>query len=204
VLEDRTLLLDATPEARRPGALRAALNTLRFGLRNLRLMALARWHRFGYACVSFGSPMSMRDYLAARRLDLSRLDKDERAPHLARLGEELMAAIGRVIPVVPVPLVATVFVHQLDEARGEPLSELEVKARVYRQISSLATAGAHVYVPRRDQDYAIEAGLRMLVLRHLVVEDNGLFTPRAEEARLLRYYASSIAHFTAGAVSAAA
>jgi hypothetical protein len=65
-------------------------------------------------------------------------------------------------------------------------------------------AGAHVYVPRRDQDYAIEAGLRMLVSRHLVVERDGLYTPRAEEALLLRYYANSIAHYAPGAVSAAA
>jgi glycerol-3-phosphate O-acyltransferase len=204
VLEDRTLLLDLTPEARRPGTLGAALNTLRFGLRNLKLMLLSRWHRFGYACVSFGSPISMRTYLSGRGLDLSRLDKDERTPHLARLGEELMAAIGRVIPVVPVPLVATVFVRQMEEGRGEPLSELEVKARVYRLMDALTAAGAHVYVPRRDQDYAIEAGLRTLVLRHLVTVEDGLFAPCAEEALLLRYYARSIDHFAAGAGSAAA
>jgi hypothetical protein len=34
----------------------------------------------------------------------------------------------------------------------------------------------------------------MLVQRHLVDEVSGLFTPRASEAPLLRYYANSIAH----------
>ncbi len=56
------------------------------------------------------------------------------------------------------------------------------------------TAGAHVYIPRRDQGYAIEAGLRMLSLRHLVDERDGLYAARPEEMHVLRYYANSLAH----------
>ena len=199
VLEDRTLLLDVQPVAGaaggpRPGALAAAATTLRFVLRNVGLMARSRWHRFGYACVNFGSPISMRRHLAAEGLDLRTLEKDERAPHLARLGAELMTAIGGVVPVVPVPLVAAVFVRRLDEGAGAPLSELDLKARAHLLITRLEAAGAHVYIPRRDQDYAIVAGLRMLVLRRLVEERDGLYTARGEELPALRYYANSIAH----------
>ena len=49
-------------------------------------------------------------------------------------------------------------------------------------------------MPRRDLDYAITVGLRMLLVRHLVDEDEGLYVARPEELPLLRYYANSIAH----------
>src|SRR4051812_12036265 len=76
VLEDRTLLLDIAPSAPgtpgkvKPGPVRAATTLLRFILHNLSLMLRSRWHRFGYACVSFGSPISMRRHLGERGLDL--------------------------------------------------------------------------------------------------------------------------------------
>ncbi|HVE66322.1 MAG TPA: hypothetical protein VNC59_07055 [Thermoanaerobaculia bacterium] len=55
-------------------------------------------------------------------------------------------------------------------------------------------ASAHVYVPRKDQGYAIVVGLRMLTLRRLVEEKDGLYLARPEELRPARYYANSIAH----------
>jgi glycerol-3-phosphate O-acyltransferase len=189
VLEDRTLLLDLAPERQRRGPLSAGWTTLRFAAHNLGLMLRSRWHRFGYACVNFGSPISMRRWLGERGLDLRHLSKEERAVHLEHLGAGLMAAIGGVIPVLPVPLVASVLVHA-----GEPLSELEIKARAFRLISGLEAAGAHVYIPRRDQDYAIVAGLRMLTQRHLADEREGLYAARESERTLLRYYAGSIEH----------
>jgi len=94
------------------------------------------------------------------------------------------------VPVVPVPLIATVFVANPDR----PLSALELKAEVERLLERLERGGARVYVPRRDFDYAINVGLRMLLLRHLVDENEGLFTVRPAELPVLRYYANSIAH----------
>ena len=189
VLEDRTLLLDVQ-EAPKPGAAQAARTALRFTLRNVGLMLRSRWHRFGYACVNFGAPLSLRRYLAERGLDFRRMSKEQRAVHLESLGAELMGEVGRVIPVLPVPLVASVLLEHL----GEPLSELDLKAHVHRRIADLEAAGAHVYVPRRDQDYAIVAGLRMLTLRHLAEEKDGLYQARHEEMLVLRYYANSIEH----------
>jgi len=105
-----------------------------------------------------------------------------------------MTAIGSSIPVVPVPLVATVFLRR----SGERLSELEIKAEAFDLMRELTLKGAHVYLPRQDQDYAIEAGLRMLVLRHLVDEEDGLFRARPGEEKILTYYAGSIEHLLAG------
>ncbi|HEU0012219.1 MAG TPA: 1-acyl-sn-glycerol-3-phosphate acyltransferase [Longimicrobium sp.] len=188
-LEDRTLLLEAGGERPRRRPLAAVGNTLRFVGRNLVLMARSRWHRFGYACVNFGPPISMRAWCADRGVDFRRLSKEARQEAVAELGAELMGAVGQVIPVLPVALVATVFLR--DRA---PLSELELKARVAELMDAAEAAGAHVYVPRRDMDYAVTVGLRMLTMRHLVHEDDGLFTANAAEEQVLRYYANSIAH----------
>ncbi len=81
---------------------------------------------------------------------------------------------------------------------------LELKARVLALAQRLAASGAHVHIPRGDQDYAIEVGLRMLRLRHLVEEVDGLYLVNADEIPLLDYYANSIAHLLAPHVVAQA
>jgi glycerol-3-phosphate O-acyltransferase len=189
--EDRSFLLELDPDAPRPGALRAAATAGRFVGRNLLLMARNKWHRFGYACVNFGSPVSARDYVRRQGVDLRRLPKEERFARVEAFARELMGAVARVIPVVPVSLAATVFVREPDRS----WSELELKAEILRLIEDLERRGAHVYIPRADQGYAIDVGLRMLTLRRLVTQADGAFTPQREELPLLTYYANSIAHF---------
>ena len=189
-LEDRTLLLGLEQNARRPGRLRAAWNTLAFAAHQAGLALRSEWHRFGYACVNFGTPLSMREYLQSRGFDFRKLDKNQRQARVAELGTQLMQRIGRLIPVLPVPLVALVF----ERNPGKALSELELKSEVEALIERLEAAGAHVYIPRRDRDYAITAGLRMMLLRHIIEERDGLYAPDPAELPLLRYYANSIAH----------
>ena len=190
VLEDRTLLRSGDPNAERVSRSRALANTMGFAWHNLRLMFASRWHRFGYACVNFGSPVSMRAYCRQRGFDFPRLSQEERRERMAEFGAHLMGAVGAVVPVLPVPLMATVFVR--NPARA--LSGIEIKAEIERMLARLDAAGAHVYVPRRDLDYALDAGLRMLTLRHLVEENEGLYTARASEQAMLAYYANSIEH----------
>jgi glycerol-3-phosphate O-acyltransferase len=190
VLEDRTLLRKLDPEAPRRGAAYAVAKSALFLGKNLALLLTGRWRRFGYACVNFGAPLSTREYLAADGNDFRRLPEAERRAAVARLGEALMARISSVIPVLPVSVVASVMVGAVDT----PLSELELKARAQALIARLEAGGARIYVPRQDQDYAIGVGLRMLLLRRLVTEDDGLYTTAAGELPLLAYYANAIAH----------
>jgi glycerol-3-phosphate O-acyltransferase len=190
VLEDRTLLRSLDAEAPRRGRIAALGTTLRFLARNAWLMLRSEWHRLGYACVNFGSPVSMRAYCGQRQLDFHKLAGEERKRAMAELGRHLMDAVGRIVPVVPVPLIASVFVAHGDKA----ISELELKSEVGQLVEALRGRGAHVYVPRKDLDYAVHVGLRMLRLRRLVGEREGLYYARTEELPLLRYYANSIAH----------
>jgi glycerol-3-phosphate O-acyltransferase len=190
VLEDRSLLRSLDAEAPRVGRAKTLWNTLAFAAHNLRLMLKSEWHRFGYACVNFGSPISMRAYCRERAVDFQRLSGEDRKRETAALGAHLMQAVGRVVPVVPVPLIATVFVGNPERR----LSVLELKAEVGRLLDLLERSKAHVYVPRSDFDYAINVGLRTLLSRHLVDEADGLYLAREKELAVLRFYANSIAH----------
>ena len=194
VFEDRSFLVEHGAAAARPSTARALANTARFVARNFWLMARNRWHRFGYACVNFGSPVSLKSHAAARGLDFRSLPREERFARVEDLARELLAAIARVIPVTPVSLVATAFLRHPARA----FSEIELKGAALDLMRTLEVRGAHVYMPRSDQDYAVTVGLRMLTLRRLVAEESGLFTAVPSELPLLAYYANSIAHLLAG------
>lgn len=200
VLEDRlqlgSLAAKADGHSRHRFNLRVLLKAL-FG--HIALALRGRWYRFGYACVSFGPPLSLRQYVKERGIDFRVLDQAARFAEVERLAGVLMAKVGAVVPALPVALVATALLDA-----GIPLSLLELKARVLDLVQRLAATGAHVHIPRGDQDYAIEVGLRMLRLRHLVAELDGLYRIEADETPLLRYYANSIAHLLATPVVAQA
>jgi len=190
-MEDRTLLLEEQPEGRTRRTARAAAATLGFMGRNLFLLLRNRWYRFGYACVNFGAPVSLREFLARKGVaDLEGLPQEERFQVVEALAVEVMERVKGVIPVLPVSLVATVLVAD----PTAPFTELELKARVQGLLQELETRGAHLYVPRKDRDYAFTVGLRMLTLRKLVWEEEGVYRVVPEELTLLRYYANSIRH----------
>ncbi len=190
VFEDRTLLLTANPPAARRTGLAAAATTVSFLGHNLWLMARRGWHRFGYAVVNFGTPISIREYAGNRGIDFSGLGKDARIEKVKILADELMAEVARVIPVVPVALVSAV----LAENPPTPLEEWQIEERSFRLIEDLEARGAHVYIPRRDRRYAVRVGLRMLTLRHLVIKTGEFYRLVPGELPLVRFYANSISH----------
>ena len=74
VLEDRSLLKERGSTGRAKGL----WITFRFVLHNLSLMLRSEWHRFGYACVNFGTPISMREYCRVRGIDFQALAGEQR------------------------------------------------------------------------------------------------------------------------------
>jgi len=188
VLEDRTLLRKLDPAAAPRGVLYAVTRLAAFAASHLWLVATGRWFRFGYACVNFGTPISMRERLAAGATDLRQLPDVERHEEVGKIGASLMEAIARIIPVLPVSLVAAAVLR----SRGAGLAEIELKSAAYDLILRLEQDGAHLYVPRGDLDYAIGVGLRMLLLRRAVVEQEGLYRADPAQRPLLEYYANAI------------
>jgi glycerol-3-phosphate O-acyltransferase len=190
VLEDR-VLTSVDPEGKRRFNFRLGA-TSAFMLNQFWLRLTGRFYRFGYACVSFGRPLSLKAYMKER-------DGAEITDVIAGLGEDLMAKVGEVIPVLPVPLVATV----MQDASG-PLTQLEIKARAHDLLGEMSGKAAHIHIPRGDEDYAVEVGLRALVSRHLVSEDGGVFKANPDEQALLGFYANSVAHLRSGKQNASA
>jgi glycerol-3-phosphate O-acyltransferase len=188
VLEDRTLLRKLDAEAPKRGVLYAIARTMAFAGSNLQLMLTGRWYRFGYACVNFGRPISMRDYVKRGGADFRHLGEEARHAEVERVGARIMEAIAGIIPVLPVSLVATVFLRNRDAG----WSELELKSAIYDLIMRLEQAGAHIYLPRGDLDYAIGVGLRMLLLRQIVLEGDDSYRANPDELALLAYYANAI------------
>ena len=191
VLEDRLLVHELDPESDPHTRADVVATLLRFVAHQAGLMLRRRWYRFGYACVNFGPPMSMRAYVRRHGIDFRAMDPAERFDAVERLGGELLEAVASAIPVVPVPLVATVFARRPEHA----MSELEIKAEIQSLIEELQRRGAYVHIPRGDRDYEVTVGLRMLTLRHFVEESEGLYRAADDALEMLRYYANSIEHF---------
>ncbi|MEO0618071.1 MAG: 1-acyl-sn-glycerol-3-phosphate acyltransferase [Pseudomonadota bacterium] len=172
---------------------------LRYCASGLWRMINGRWYRNGYTCVSFGAPRSLKAWLAAREIDFRALDEEPRRVEMAALAEQIMEDIGAIVPVLPVALVASAL------QRVEPggVTAFELKGRIFSLIAKLEAAGAHIHIPRKDLDYAIDVGLRMLTLRGLATVKDALIAPNPDEQDLLAYYASSIAHLVEGSTGAA-
>jgi len=196
VLEDRNLTGAAALEPGKEPTFRFnPMIFVRYIMRAAWQTMRGRRFRNGYACVSFGDPISLRWYLSHRGVDYRTLPSESRNGEVEVLGRYLMEAVARVIPALPVPLVATALL----EADGAGLTPFELKGRVFDLLGELERAGAYVHIPRADRDYAIDVGLRMLKMRRLVLENAGLLSASPVETALLRYYANSIAHLVAAA-----
>jgi len=158
------------------------------------LALTGRWYRFGYACVNFGTPLSLCDWIEQRKA--TGIEDNSWHDQVEALSQDLMERIGDIIPILPVALVATVFrnAKQYDQSAIK-LSEIDIKRRVTVLIDHLVAGGAHVYIPRNNLDYAVTVGLRMLELRHLLINDDGWYALAPENEDVLDFYASSIEHF---------
>ncbi len=174
VFEDRILVAADQAGKRRFGA-RISVIT-RFILNQIWLRLTRRYHRYGYAAVSFGAPISLDTFMQE--------NPEGSVKVLARL---LIDRIGQEIPVLPAPLVA----RALLQAEG-PMSRAELEQAVARMIDTLPRA--HMHLPREEKAYTTEVGLRNFLKRNLVREAQGHYTVVAAERPIVAYYANSIAH----------
>lgn len=209
VLEDRVLTAAAgAPPGQRPKFGFEPKALARFIGRNIRGRITGRWYRFSYACVSFGQPVSLREYLSQRgatmsAMDLRQLAEADRHIEVANLGQHLITAVGRSVPVLPVSVVAFALAEAglvaCDRQLTTGISTAELRQSARALMQRLRDAGATVYVPRDDEDYAVDVGVRTLLLRHMIIETPGVIVSAwvrvapGEEA-LIAYYANSIAH----------
>ena len=177
VLEDQ-ILIDAAGKTER--RFNAGLGVVsRSALKQMWLRPTGRYHRFGYAAVSFGAPVSLNTFVKGKTGDLTK--------HLARA---LMKNVGAIVPVLPVPLVAWLV------ERNGPMTRTEIELGFDEVIRALPDA--HVHLPRDNRSYAVEVGLRNLLERGLLSEDGDRYAANPDKTALLRFYANSIRHLLAG------
>src|ERR1043165_4316898 len=150
VLEDRIQVAAlTTPNGEKPRFKFSPAVLASFIANRMKLRWQGRLYRYGYACVSFGRPLSLRHYCTERGIDFRTLNESGRFAEVDQLGKMLMRKVGEVVPALPVSLVAAVFL-----TTPKPLSALELKGEVEIVISRLIASGAHIHIPRADQDYA--------------------------------------------------
>lgn len=173
VLEDRILISASRDEKQRfhPGIGVVAGNALR----QLWLRVTGRYHKFGYAAVSFGHPVSLLEFSTDR-------DEDLTVP----LARTLMKKIGAIVPILPVPAVSWLML------KNGPMTHGEVEAGLQQMIAVLPDA--HIHIPHDDREYAAEVGLRNLTERDILILQDGRYSANPENLELLTYYANSICH----------
>ncbi len=177
VLEDRILTNAAREQNRR---FKAGLGVVARNMgHQLWLRLTGRYHRFGYAAVSFGCPLSLKQFSAGKDGDLT-----------MPLAEELMRQIAGIIPILPVPAVCWLI------SRDGPMTRIEMEQGMAQMIADLPRA--HIHVPRDDQAYAAEVGLRNLIERDILVLKGDIYSVNPDNGELVDYYANSIRHLMPG------
>ncbi|OED43084.1 hypothetical protein AB833_04635 [Chromatiales bacterium (ex Bugula neritina AB1)] len=184
VLEDRSLLRASTMLPRR-GKLATLTTLVGFGWKNISQAISGKRYRNGYACVNFGKPVFLKQWLETHHASGTAPLTD-----VSALADDLMHRIGQIIPILPVAVVATIVSRNPQKA----FSELELKAKAFELLTLLENAGYRAYIPRGDRDYGVSVGIRMLTLRYVLIEAQGLLSINSKELPLLNYYANSIAH----------
>ena len=190
VLEDRTHAQETAGTLVKASTGSAARTALGAVARYLWLITRGRFHRFGFACVNFGVPVSTKRYIAALGKDFRTMPEDEYRTEVERLGAVLMGEIARAVPVTPVSLVARAFLA----AGGTSVLTDDLVAAAEVDLIELRHRGAAVALPRTGAAELVEHGLRSLRLRRVVHEADGVLSIDAGDLPLLQYHANSIVH----------
>jgi glycerol-3-phosphate O-acyltransferase len=190
VLEDRSLLREQQSEEERLPRRQQIGEVISYVVKVSIRFLLRRARRYGRACVNFGAPLSVDDWLA-RRPGVLKQPRDERLPQLKELADEVMERIGALMPVTPVPLAATALLRH----PGEHITRREWEGQLDSLREGLRGAGAHVVGEERASAEILDRALVMFTLRRIVSADGEGFRIDRTQDPLLRFYANSIAHF---------
>jgi len=192
-LEDRSLVRSLDPEAEKRSWWFVVRTTLGFIRRSLFLMIISRWRRYGYAGVNFGSPVSIKNFCGTHGVDFSKLARGDRFATVEDLCRELMGAIAGVVPILPLSILATIFL----DVREQWLDVDEIENRTNILIRDLQKKGAPVLeIPRATRIHAIGDALDHLLLRKLIEYSGDRYRMVPKNTVILKYYANSIVHWS--------
>jgi glycerol-3-phosphate O-acyltransferase len=186
VLEDRNLTEELMGKEDRSTKVEKLNTTLEFLFKNFLRSLVRRFKRYGYAIVTFGTPIVVDDFIREHPETLAPTF-EERKASMQQLAEQVMHEISNALPPTSVTLVARVFAQQ------EALSESELHAAIAREREVFRD---RVWLPRERTPEEIWTAARdILALRHLIEEKDGLWQWNANEPMLRDYYANSLLTF---------
>ena len=189
-LEDRSLIRECLHEDLKQARTRQLLNVAQYMAFNAGRFVTGRLKRYGRAAVNFGTPVSLRGWLAAQDGDILRLPRAERLPHVQRFADLVLERIKDVIPVTPVAL-ASAALLSFDRA-SIPLAELLERMAGYRD--HLLETNAKVIRADRAIAETWERAMLMFAMRRTVHIEGDRVLVISRERPLLEYYANSIRH----------
>jgi glycerol-3-phosphate O-acyltransferase len=172
----------------RPGPMFHMKRFFVFLQQNLFIGSKRRWRKNGYASVNFGIPVSCRDYCQQNEVHFHRLAKEERFIAVEQLANTLMQSIRHVIPVLPVPLVCSVFADSGDDS----LLSIDVISRVDQMINQRIQSGGAMRREQKPRNQTLTQALEMLTAREILLQDQDEYRVNPEALELVRYYANSI------------
>ncbi|MGV8986502.1 MAG: 1-acyl-sn-glycerol-3-phosphate acyltransferase [Cypionkella sp.] len=147
------------------------MGALGFAVLALLRLVFGRFKGFGTAAAAYGAPISLRHFL----IEVPEAQAEA-------LGARLMAAIARVVPVVPVPLVAAA----LQDGEG---GRAGVEARAAALVRDLAAVGAEIRIAPLGIAATVDEGLSAMISRGLLTAD---LRPVAAKQPILQFYAASV------------
>jgi glycerol-3-phosphate O-acyltransferase len=202
VLEDRTLLRELESTGRpKTSRLRQAHEVLHYLFWNTGRFLTGRWRRYGIAAVTIGEPISIDAWLEENEaigVQVLDLPRAERLPRVQTFCDEVLARIGEIIPVTPVPLACAAL--QSFDADFIPRAKLLERMSAMRDV--LMELNGRVVRADRDIEETFDRAYRMLKMRRILAESGNGFAVLPHGRPLISYYANSIVHllgpFTAG------
>lgn len=172
IVEDRVLI-----EANKAGVrrFRAPIGAiLAFIWRHVWRALLGRFRGFGNAVVRFGPPVSLAAFAKDREGDVTEA-----------LAEDLMGRITRLIPVLPVPLVAAAW------GEGARTDRAGLIARAEALAESFAAGGAELMLPG-GTEAAVDMAIAIFRLRKFVQIEGEALVLDEGKREVLDFYAASI------------
>ena len=190
VLEDRSLIRELIHEGDRPSRIAQLGTVLAYLVSNTIRLLTGRLKRYGRVAVNFGTPQSLRAWLTTAPRDVLSLPKEARLPELERLAREMLARIGAIIPVTPVPLAAAALLSfgQTVVQKDALLERMDQLRDRLKDVNGKVVRGGARIAEVWDRAW------RMLKMRRLVVRDGRSLVILPKGRPLLEYYANSIAH----------
>ncbi len=188
------------------------------------LRRLFRRHKLhGYASLSFGEPVVLKEFMAERGVPFEALDYEERKPHVAALAERVMEHLGRAVPATPVAMLSAALLdrdlpdfsrieasawigsmHSTLRADGVPFvhgSEFEE----IRQALEEAERGTKIrarelqeveigLVASEEAEQTVDLALDVMRRNDILEKAGDRYRIRQGKRNFVVYYANSIAH----------